>query len=125
MMPDQIMTQIAGAVAAKAAEAALGGGKKAVTALIRLVRERFRNDSEAQEALEAAELRPSDATTVADLAQALNRLATEDPGFDAEIRELWAHAVTEGDVVNTITGTVNGPAIQARDIQGGIHFNNP
>jgi hypothetical protein len=125
MMPDQIMTEVATVLATKATEAALSGGKKALTALIRLVRERFQHDPEAQEALEAAELQPGDAAAVAGLAQALNKLASEDPEFDAEIRELWPQVAIEADVVNTVTGTVGGHVVQARDIQGGIRFNAP
>ena len=47
MMPDPVISSVAAAVAGKAAEMAVQGGKDACAALVRLVRERFGHDREA------------------------------------------------------------------------------
>ncbi len=121
-MPDQIMTAVAVALAGKATEAMFGGARDAFTALVRLVRERFGRDEDARRALESAENAPHDPAAVAALARELARVASADLGFDAEIRDLWPRIAAGGEVVNMVTGKVNGPVIQARDVQGGIRF---
>lgn len=128
-MSDPIISSVAAAVAGKAAEAAIQGGKTACAALIKLVRERFSRDKEATAALETAYGNPADTAAVAGLELVLERLVLADADFDAQIRELWPQAAaelsaSEGGVVNSATGSVGGHLMQARDVQveGGLHF---
>jgi hypothetical protein len=128
-MTDPVMLSVASALAGKAAEAAVDGGKTAWGALVRMVHTRFGRDEEASAALETAVARPDDAAHVAELARELERIAADDPEFGARMRVLWQWASTElsarqGGVVNSMTGTVAGHLIQARDlhVQGGMHL---
>jgi len=127
-MADPVMSSVAAAVAGKAAEAALHGGKAACTALVKLVRDRCRRDKKAGQALDAA-VATRDEAAIAALALALERLAAADAGFGNRVRELWPRVVTElsadeGGVVNSVTGSVGGNLLQARDlrVEGGLHF---
>jgi hypothetical protein len=120
-MPDQIMTAIAVALASKTAETVFGGAKDAFTTLARLVRERFSHDENARKALDSAKNAPHDPAAVAALVEALDRLASADPEFAIQIRHLWHQFALEGNVMNSI-GSSKGPAVQARDIHGDIHF---
>lgn len=128
-MPDPVISSVAAVVAAKAAEAAVQGGKDACAALVRLVRERFGRDKEATAALEMARGDPEAEAAVAGLAQALERLVSADDDFAARVRELWPQVAAElsasdDGVVNSVTGTIGGHLMQARDVrvEGGLHF---
>jgi hypothetical protein len=128
-MPDPLFSSVAAAVAGKAAEMAVQGGKDACAALVRLVRERFGHDKEAAAALEAAGRSPHDEAAIAGLTLALERMVAADAGFAARIGELWPRAAlelsaSEGGVVNSATGSVSGHLMQARDVrvEGGLHF---
>jgi hypothetical protein len=127
--PDPVIASIAAAVAAKVAEAALHGGKEASAALVRTIRERFGRDKDAKIALETAQRIPEDEAAIAVLARELERVAAEDAAFAARIGELWPEVSAElsaGDsgVVNSVTGSVGGHLMQARDVQveGGLRF---
>ena len=124
---DPIMLSIASVLAGKAAEAAAEGGKNAWGALVRLVRARLGGDKAAAGALEAACAQPNDLVVVRVLALALERIAAADAAFGAQVHELWPSALTElsaqeGGTVNSNTGTVGGPLLQARDlhVKGGL-----
>jgi hypothetical protein len=126
-MNSDLFSAIATAVSSKAAELAVQSGKDACVALMRLIRSRFRGDGQAEAALEAA--RSGAEPAVAALAQALERLASQDAAFAARIKELWPPAAAElsvsGDaVVNSVTGSVGGHLMQSRDVRvdGGLHF---
>jgi hypothetical protein len=128
-MTDPIMTSIAAALAGKAAEAVVDGGKAAWGELVRLVRTQFRADKTALRVLERAESWPVDHASVMALAQALERITTEDAEFRTRLLALWPTASAElsaedGGVVNSNTGTVAGHLIQARDLrlEGGLHL---
>lgn len=127
-MADLVMSSVAAAVAGKAAEAAVQGGHAACAALVKLVRARCHRDRQAGEALEAACSAPAEAA-IAELTRALERLAAVDPDFAGQLRDLWPRVVTElsadsGGVVNSVTGSVAGHLLQARDlhVEGGLHF---
>jgi HEAT repeat protein len=129
MTPDPILSSIATAVAGKAAELAVQGGKEACAALIKLIRERFSQDRAAAAALEAAQGKPAQDAAVADLARALERLTSEDAVFAAQVHQLWPRAraelsASDGGIVNSATGSVGGHLMQARDVrvEGGLHF---
>jgi hypothetical protein len=128
-MPELFVSTVATAVAGKAAELAVQGGKDACAALVRLIRERFGRDQDAAAALAAARDNPRDGGAVAELALALERLTSEDADFATRLRELWPRAEAEisashGGVVNSATGSVGGHLMQARDVrvEGGLHF---
>jgi hypothetical protein len=129
VIPDPVMSAVAAAVAGKAADAAMQGGKDACAALLRLVRERFGRGTDAANALETARNNPDDEAALAGIAAALEQLAADDAGFAAHLRELWAQATveltaTEGGVANSVTGSAGGHLMQARDlhVDGGLHF---
>lgn len=117
MTPD-IMAAVAAALAGKAVESTWSGGKKALAALTQTVRERFDRDDKARKALDDAQ-RVQDDAAIAELIQALHRVAAADPDFAARVQDLWPRVATE---VNIVSGTVGGHLVQARDIHGGIRF---
>lgn len=128
-MPDPVLSSVAAAVAGKAAELAVQGGKNACTALVRLIRDRLGQDKDAAAALKTAQGDPQDQPAVARLAAELERIAAADSPFVARIQELWPGVVTElaaddDGVINSATGSVGGHLLQARDlhIQGGLHL---
>jgi hypothetical protein len=128
-MADPVMSSIAAAVAGKAADAAMQGGKSACAVLVRLIRERFGRGTDASATLEAARENPDDQAARAGVASALELLAASDAGFAVQLRELWAQAslelsATQGGVANSATGSVGGHLMQARDlhVEGGLHF---
>jgi hypothetical protein len=60
----------------------------------------------------------------------LAQAVAEDPEFDAELRDLWRALsphldASHGGVVNSVSGTVEGNLVQARDVHGGISFGTP
>jgi hypothetical protein len=127
---DPFILAIATAVASKTADAVVGGGQSACAALVKLVRERFSHDKAAAAVLETASSNPENKAAVADLAETLERLALADADFEMRLRKLWPAvevelSASEGGVVNSVTGSVGGHLIQARDIRiesGGLHF---
>ena len=121
-MPDPIMTVIAATLASKTTETVFAGAKGALTALARLVRERFSHDENARKALDSAKNAPHDRAAVTALAGALDRLASADRESAARVRHLWreVEVAAEGNVMNSI-GTSYGPVVQGRDF-GDIHF---
>jgi hypothetical protein len=127
-MADSVMALVAAAVAGKLAEAAVQGGKTACAALIKLIRDRCQRDKQAAKALEAAHT-TGDENAIAELTLALEHLAAADADFASRVRGLWPQAAlelsaAEGGVVNSVTGTVGGNLLQARDLhlEGGLHF---
>ena len=131
-MTDQVMLAVASAVAGKAAEAATAGGKTALAALVRLIRNHLHNDSAAARALEPPPGASVDQRSVQELARALEQAATVDLDFAARVRALWPQAQAEisahgSGTVNISTGTVGGHLIQARDldVHGGLYLGGP
>lgn len=104
---------------------------KAALDLYQLVRERLARDPDAHATLEAAEDRPGDPELVRVLAEEIARAARLDPDFDQAVREAApaptgpaasAGEATEGGVVNQISGSAVGKAVQARDVQGDVNL---
>jgi hypothetical protein len=129
VMPDQFLSTVAAAVAGKAAELAVQGGKEGCAALVRLIRAHLGRDKDASAALAAAREDPRDDGAVAGLATALERLTSQDAAFAVRLRELWPRAEAElsashGGVANSATGSVGGHLMQARDVrvEGGLRF---
>lgn len=115
-MPEQILMEIAAALAAKTAES-----------LYDLVKNKFKGRSQALSALEAANGATDESPQVAELAEQLAIAETEDPRFGEELRAQWAAArernsASGSGVANNISGSVRGNVVQARDIKGDITF---
>jgi hypothetical protein len=115
-MSDPILVSIAAALAGKGA-----------TGLYDLVKKKFAGSSQATKALEDAEGSPADSPEVHALSAELARAASADPQFATDLRAIWGHVSAQqhadnDGVVNAITGTVGGNALQARDIKGGVSF---
>ncbi|HUY45476.1 MAG TPA: hypothetical protein VMV92_07090 [Streptosporangiaceae bacterium] len=128
-MTDPVMLSVASAMASKAAEAAVDGGRTALGALVRVIRKRLAGNQTAGSALDTAIAAPEDPAVIEEFAQLLERIAAADAGFAEQVRGLWPRAQAElsasdGGVVNTSTGTVGGHLVQARDLdlQGGLHL---
>jgi hypothetical protein len=116
------MTAIAAALAGKTADAVFSGSKEAFTGLVRLIRQRFGHDDKACKVLKSAQHSPDDPAAMDTLARELDRLVSSDPEIARQISQLRT-VVTQGRVLNTVTGSVNGgTVVQARDINGGIHI---
>jgi hypothetical protein len=116
-VPDAVLVEIAAALAAKATES-----------LYDFVKDRFRGREQALAVLEAADGTAPESPQVLALADELQTAADYDPAFAEQLRAQWAAiqsgatAAGSGAVANSISGTVHGPVIQARDINGGITF---
>lgn len=129
MVEDQILAAVALTLATKAAEGLAEGGKAAFAALARLVRRQFEGHTSATVALVEAEAYPADDDRLRSLHDELVLAAAEDPEFRAQLQNLWRdlspHLIANaGGVVNTISGSVEGHVVQARDVHGGISFGN-
>jgi hypothetical protein len=125
-MPDPFLVAIAAALAGKTAGAAASRGASAFRSLVSLVRRKFGTGSAAAASLDAAQAEPDD-EKVAALGEALETAARDDPEFAERLKSLWGQVQNElradrGGVVNEVSGTVGGHAVQARDITGGVSF---
>jgi len=126
-MDQQMVTAIAVALATKASEGLAEGGRAAFESLARLVRRAFQSRAAASAALTDAEVDPADGARITALQRALSHVMSEDPAFDTDLQDLWREisphlTVSDGGIVNNISGRVEGNAVQARDIHGGISF---
>lgn len=115
-MPEPVLISIAAALASRS-----------VVGLYKLVKKKFSNDPEAAAVLEAAEGAAEDTPALKKLQDKLAKAQTEDPKFAKELQDEWARVQVEnqaetGGVVNSVTGSVSGNVVQAREIQGGISF---
>jgi hypothetical protein len=124
-MSDPVTLAIATAVAGKAAESLPGQSGAGLAALVRRIREKFRDRPAGQAALTAAQDDPGPGA-VAELAVALDEAGAEDPEFGRQIRELWDNvrtAATASDhgVVNVFHGRAD-KVVQLRDVHGDLRI---
>jgi hypothetical protein len=123
---DPIMMAIAAALAGKAGEAVIDGGRGAWSSLVRLIRTRFAADPEATGILDTAQADPDDQDNVRELAETVDRIAIRDAEFAQRLRNLWPQAQADlrvgSDVFNSNSGSVRGHLVQGRDIGGGLHL---
>jgi hypothetical protein len=115
------MIAIAAAVAKSLAEATVESGRKALGALVGLIKRRFASEPSAQAALDAAQQDP--AANTPRLAAALSLVAAGDAEFDARLRREWGKASTQittgdGSIVNSVSGMVDGSVIQIGRMDG-------
>jgi hypothetical protein len=118
---------VVGIVTAIASGAGGSIGSSGAAALGRLIvglRAKFHSDPTARRALEIAVESP---VVKEDLAAILHDRVASDPIFGEWLLGLWAEIAPQLNVdtsrqKNVISGNVKGNAIQARDIQGDIHF---
>nr|MDT0662107.1 hypothetical protein [Micromonospora sp. DSM 115978] len=127
-MDDPVLAAVAAALATSAVTEVTAGGKAAFNALVRLVRRKATEQPATGKALAEAQREPSNEQRLADLHVALAAASRNDQAFAAELQRLWdevrATRTTDDHsrASNTIFGPVHGPAVQARDIHGGIRF---
>jgi len=131
----ELLTTVAVTLATKTAEGLAAGGRAAFEALMRLVRRRFQDpesvsSESVQAALAEAGTDSPENERIAVLRQALARAIADDSGFEAELRDRWSALsphlnASAGDVINSVSGTVLGNVVQARDVHGGISFGAP
>jgi len=105
--------------------AALAG--KAAGNLYDIVRKRLKGDPNAAKQLEVVTSGQATPTDLDDLARTLEYIAQRDDGFrtalNAEVsRHVESSANGEDSVTNTVGGDVSGKVVQARDVEGGVHF---
>jgi hypothetical protein len=114
-MPEPVLISLAAALAARS-----------VIGLYKLVKDKFSGDPEATAVLEAAEGAAEDSAEVRALATRLSTAEAKDPEFAQRLRREWAQAPSNraetGGVANTLSGTVSGKVVQARDVHGNISF---
>ncbi|BCL16053.1 hypothetical protein [Micromonospora sagamiensis] len=123
---DPLMATAATTLAAWTTTELAQGGRLAVSALIDFLRDRFRREPEAREAIEGVLQQPSP-DAARRLTEVLDREALRDPAFRTEFQARWeradaAVAAGPGSVANSVSGDVSGPVVQARDVHGGISF---
>ena len=101
-----------------------GVGSQAWESLVHLVKRRRRRAPELAAAVQAVSDRPTDQALLNALATALESHSRVDAEFGRQLQEWYATAskTADGQTTNIISGTVKGPAVQARDIHGGISF---
>jgi hypothetical protein len=116
-MADQITLAIATAIAGKTTESLAGPAREGLAALVRRIREKFRDRPAACAALAAAQ---GDPGAVAGLAYALDEASAEDPEFGRQIRALWTRIGDDG-VVNVFHGRAD-QVVQLRDVHGDLHI---
>ena len=117
-MPELVLIEIAAALAAKAAES-----------LYDLVKNKFKGRKHALDALDAADGAAADSPQITALAEELAMAEAYDPKFSEELRSQWtaikaqtAASAADDGVVNTVSGSVTGNVVQARDIHGDVTF---
>jgi hypothetical protein len=111
-VPELVLIEIAAALAAKTAES-----------IYELVRNKFKARKQALDALEAADGAAKDSPQVIALAEELATAEAYDQQFSEQLRAQWATVqgqASADNVANTISGTVHGNVVQARDIHGNI-----
>jgi hypothetical protein len=113
-VPEAVLVEIAAVLAGKAAES-----------LYDFVKDKFKGRKKALAVLEAADGTAPESSQVLALADELETAGDYDPAFAEQLLALWAAfqsgaAADAGPVVNSVSGTVHGSVIQARDIHGNI-----
>jgi len=114
-MADPVTMAIATAVAGKTAESLTDQARRGLSALVRRIREKFRDRPADQAALDAAAQDP-DA-----LARALDEASAEDPEFGRQLRDLWRQLQPGAQVLNVFHGRAD-KVVQLRDIHGDLHI---
>ncbi len=116
-MPDSMLIAIATTLATRAAGSLFDLVKAKLT----------RRGSKDVAVLDAAVAAGPESAEAGQLAEALEVARQEDGEFAEQLREEWQKIISvqagTGSVTQTISGTVTGKVVQARDIQGGITFN--
>ncbi|MBV9379850.1 MAG: hypothetical protein JOY82_03360 [Streptosporangiaceae bacterium] len=125
-MADPVIMAIATAVVGKAAESLTDQARECLAALVRRIREKFRDQPAAQAILEAARDDPGSPALAGELARALEEASAYDPEFAAQLRELWSQvrtmaATRERGVVNVFQGRAD-KVVQLRDVHGDLHI---
>jgi hypothetical protein len=126
LVPDELVTAVAATVATKGAEALVAGGRSALAAMVRLIRDHFGRGTPEAATLQAAMEHPDERERRAALAEALAQAFSTDSTFVQQVLAHWEKASTDlaadhGAVVNNFSGSAER-VVQARDIIGDISF---
>lgn len=128
-MDDPILTAIAVAMSTRAAEGLAEAGREAFASLVRLVRRKAEKHRSLRTSLTIERAHSAAGDRVVALRRALADAAAQDAHFDQELRRRWElfhQATLRADAVtNTVSGSVDGPVVQARDIFGGVNVAPP
>jgi hypothetical protein len=125
-MPAELVAAVIGALISKGAEVAVDGGKSAIGALYRFLRQRLVRNKEARRALEVAIREPDNLEMRANLIDVIEAEAAVDQSFAIDLERYWRAASVEvsaegGSVINQFHGSAR-KVIQARDIGGDVAF---
>lgn len=104
---------------------ASGAGSKLWESLTHLLGRKRQRDPQLATALEAVTGHPGDREVVSTIARAIEAHSRTDAVFAGQLLDWFTAASREfpsQSNVNSISGTVNGPAIQAHEIHGDITF---
>lgn len=99
-----------------------GIGSQAWESLVRLVKHHDRRAPELDTAIQAVADKPGDTKLLSTLAAALDSESRTDAEFAQQLQEWYTATEVTGQTTNIISGTVDGPVVQARDVHGGIAF---
>jgi hypothetical protein len=127
MMDETVLAAVAAAVASQTVEGLTDACRAAFTTLMRLVRDKVADLPSSAAVLAAAQAEPSDPERLGALRAELQRAVAGSPQFADALACQWRQVspvsqASGGGVVNTVTGDVGGPVVQARDIGGGVSF---
>jgi hypothetical protein len=102
-----------------------GVGGQLWESLTRLVGHRREEQPQLASAMQAVANRSADKASVNTLAAVLEMVSRADPEFASQLRDWYLQApkpVSARTTINSNSGTVTGPLIQAEEIHGGITF---
>lgn len=128
-MPEPIFVAMAAAIATavsgKVTETALKAGRKASSALVALVKQKFSKEPSAQAALDAAVTDPDG--NAGRLAGALELVAGADPEFGEQLKSEYERGelninAASGATVNSVSGVVEGSVFQVGRVE---NWNGP
>jgi hypothetical protein len=122
-----VASEIVNAIASSAGNSLGAKGAEAAARMISALRAKLRRDPVSRGALEIAVEAPAEPAALESLVSLLRERAAKDTEFGAWLAGLWAEVrpdlqAGESTTVNVIGGTVYGNVVQARDIEGGVHF---
>jgi hypothetical protein len=122
-----LAVEVVAAITSGAAGSLGSKGAEAVGRLISSLRAKLHGQLAARGALEISIEKPDDAAARVNLVSMLRDHISHEAEFGAWLADLWNEirpdlGADASRSANIISGTVHGGAIQARDVQGGIHL---
>lgn len=123
----EVALDIATAIASGAGGSLGASSASAISRLVSALREKLRGNPAARRTLDTAVDPPVDPAAREDLRALLGELIAQDADFGTWLGNLWAEIAQElhadaSKSVNSVSGTVLGNVVQARDVHGGINI---